>query len=160
RHPEREVFCDAFGRISYGELKDKVERCAEFFRRTGIQRGDVVTLQLPNRIAYAIVFFSLELIGAIANKVNPDFRARELEYILKFSGSRALVCPREFKNFDSVARARGLQQAVPQLAHIVVAGGAAEGALDLDRALRECPPIAPEHRVRMDPDEIFRMGFT
>jgi non-ribosomal peptide synthetase component E (peptide arylation enzyme) len=96
RHPDREVFADARGRITYGELKDRVERCAEFLRRIGIKRGDVVTIQLPNRIDFPIVFFSLELIGAIANKVNPDFRARELEYILKFSGSRASSA-REFK---------------------------------------------------------------
>jgi acyl-CoA synthetase (AMP-forming)/AMP-acid ligase II len=159
-HPDREVFSDAFGRITYGELKDKVERCAEFLRRNGIGRGDVVTLQLPNRIAFPIVFFALELIGAIANKVNPDFRARELEFILKFSGSRALVCPREFKNFDYVGMAKGLQQAAPALAHVIIAGGTADGTLDLDSGLRECPPIAAGHRVKMSPDEIFRMGFT
>jgi non-ribosomal peptide synthetase component E (peptide arylation enzyme) len=159
-HPDREVFADAKGRITYGELKDKIERCAEFLRRIGIKRGDVVTVQLPNRIDFPIVFFSLELIGAVANKVNPDFRARELEYILRFSNSRAFVCPREFKSFDYVAMAQSLKQAVPALAHIIVAGGAAEGAHDLDRGLRECPPIADEHRIHMDPDEIFRMAFT
>jgi non-ribosomal peptide synthetase component E (peptide arylation enzyme) len=159
-HPDREVFADAKGRISYGGLKDKVERCAEFLRRIGIRRGDVVTIQLPNRIDFPVVFFALELIGAIANKVNPDFRARELEYILKFSNSRAFVCPREFKNFDYVAMAKALQQTVPRVEHIIVAGGSAEGAHDLDQGLRDCPPIAAEHRVRMDPDEIFRMAFT
>src|ERR1700726_2166000 len=81
--PEREAFADGAGRISYGELKDKVERCAAFLRRIGIGRGDVVTIQLPNRIAFPIAFFALELIGAVANKVNPDFRTRELEYILR-----------------------------------------------------------------------------
>jgi non-ribosomal peptide synthetase component E (peptide arylation enzyme) len=160
QHPDREVFADAQGRISYGELKDKVERCAEFLRRIGIMRGDVVTIQLPNRIDFPIVFFALELIGAIANKVNPDFRARELEYILKFSNSRALVCPRDFKSFDYVGMAKALQQTVPGVQHIIVSGGGAEGAHDLDRGLRDCPPISAEHRVRMDPDEIFRMAFT
>ena len=75
-------------------------RCAELYRRIGIKRGDVVTVQLPNWIEFAVAFFALELIGAIANKVNPDFRARELDYILKFSGSRAYVFPREFRGFD------------------------------------------------------------
>ena len=159
-HPDREVFADAKTRITYGGLRDKVERCAEFFRRIGIRRGDTVTVQLPNRIEFPIVFFALELIGAIANKVNPDFRARELEYILKFSNSRAFVCPREFKGFDYVGMARALQNSVPGLAHIIAAGGAVDGAHDLDRGLVECEPIANEHRVRMDPDEIFRMAFT
>jgi non-ribosomal peptide synthetase component E (peptide arylation enzyme) len=62
-HPDREVFADAKGRITYGALKDKVERCAEVLRRIGIGKGDVVTVQLPNRIDFPIVFFALELIG-------------------------------------------------------------------------------------------------
>ena len=160
QHPDREVFADAKARITYGALKNQVERCAEFLRRIGIKRGDVVTIQLPNRIDFPIVFFALELIGAIANKVNPDFRARELEYILKFSGSRALVCPREFKSFDYVTMGKSLRQAVPGLEHVIVAGGGADGTHDLDQGLRDCPPISSEHRVRMDADEIFRMAFT
>ena len=113
RHPDREVFVDGQDRITYGALKDKVERCAAFLRRIGIKRGDVVTIQLPNRIAFPIVFFSLELIGAIANKVNPDFRVRELDYILRFSGSRAFICPASFKGFDYVGMARQLQRRNP-----------------------------------------------
>lgn len=160
RYPDREAFADANSRITYGELKDKVERCAEFFRKIGIKRGDVVTIQLPNRIDFPIVFFALELIGAVANKVNPDFRARELEYILKFSNSSAYVCPKEFRNFDYVAMAKSLRQAVPKLSHIIVAGGAVDGASDLDAGLRDCPPISVADRVTVDPDEIFRMAFT
>ena len=157
---DREVFADAKGRITYGALKERIERCAEFLRRTGIKRGDVVTIQLPNRIDFPVVFFALELIGAIANKVNPDFRARELEYILKFSGSSAYAFPREFKSHDYVTMAKSLQQAVPNLKHLIVAGGGAEGIHDLDAGLRECAPISAANRVKMDPDEIFRMAFT
>ncbi len=160
RYPDREALADAHSRITYGGLKDKVERCAEFLRRIGIRRGDVVTIQLPNRIDFPIVFFALELIGAVANKVNPDFRARELEYILKFSNSSAYVCPKDFRNFDYVAMAKSLQQALPKLSHIIVAGGAVDGADDLDAGLRNCPPISAADRVTMDPDEIFRMAFT
>ena len=128
------MFSDAKSRITYGALKDQVERCAEFLRRIGIKRGDVVTIQLPNRIDFPVVFFALELIGAVANKVNPDFRARDSGYILKFSDSRAFVFPREFKGFDYVSMAKSLQQSIPKLSHVIVAGGTAEGAHDLDRA--------------------------
>jgi non-ribosomal peptide synthetase component E (peptide arylation enzyme) len=159
-HPDREVFVDASRRVSYGQLKLEIEKCAEFFRSIGIRRGDVVTVQLPNRIAFPVVFFSLELIGAVANKVNPDFRLRELDYIVKFSGSRAYVCPREFRGFDYVAMARALRAAVPQITHVIVAGGGAEGFYDLDAGIAQSPPISSASRVRMNPDEIFRMAFT
>jgi len=159
-HPDREVFVDGQGRITYGELKDKVERCAAFLRSIGIARDDVVTIQLPNRIAFPIVFFSLELIGAIANKVNPDFRVRELDYILRFSNSRALVCPSSFKSFDYVGMARQLRESVPNLTYLVIAGEAVEGEWNLERGIVETAPLAATDRVRMSADEVCRMAFT
>ena len=154
------MFVDGQGRITYGELKDKVERCAAFLRSIGIARDDVVTIQLPNRIAFPIVFFSLELIGAIANKVNPDFRVRELDYILRFSNSRALVCPSSFKSFDYVGMARQLRESIPNLTHLVIAGEAVEGEWNLERGIAETVPLAATDRVRMSADEVFRMAFT
>jgi acyl-CoA synthetase (AMP-forming)/AMP-acid ligase II len=106
-------------------------------------------VQLPNRIQFAVVFFALELIGAVANKVNPDFRARELEYIINFSGSRAYVFPEAFKNFDYSAMARALKGKCPGLEHLF-----------LDSDIAESEPIRAADRVRMDPDEVFRMAFT
>ncbi len=159
-HPEREVFADAKERITYGELKSRIERCAEFLRQIGIARGDVVTVQLPNRIAFPVVFFALELIGAVANKVNPDFRIRELDYILRFSGSRAFICADTFKGHDYVAMARQLRDTVPGLTHIVVAGQNIESEWHLETGIAASLPIASEHRVVMSPDEIFRMAFT
>lgn len=159
-HPDREVFVDGQDRITYGTLKDKVERCAAFLRHIGINRGDVVTIQLPNRIAFPIAFFALELIGAVANKVNPDFRVRELDYILRFSGSRALICPASFRGFDYMAMARQLRQSIPGLTHVVVAGEAVEGEWNLERGIATTAPLAAEDRVRMNADEIFRMAFT
>jgi non-ribosomal peptide synthetase component E (peptide arylation enzyme) len=159
-HPDREVFVDATERVTFGELKEKVERCAAFLRRIGIERGDVVTIQLPNRIDMPVVFFALELIGAVANKVNPDFRLRELDYILRFSGSRAFVFPAAFKGHDYAAMARQLRDTIPGLTHLVVAGGAAEGAFSLSQGIAECAPLGENDRVRMSADEIFRMAFT
>jgi non-ribosomal peptide synthetase component E (peptide arylation enzyme) len=153
-HPEREALADGAGRINYGELKERIERCATFLRRIGIARGDVVTIQLPNRIAFPIAFFALELIGAVANKVNPDFRIRELEYILRFSGSRAFVCAREFKGFDYVAMAKELRARLPGLEHIVVAGGTADPApqiWSLEEGIASSLPLAAADQVRLSP---------
>ena len=149
--PEREVFCDARGRITYGALKQRIERCAEFLRRSGIGRGDVVTVQLPNRIDFPVVFFALELVGAVANKVNPDFRRRELEFILNFSGSKAYVYPTDFRGFDYAQMARELQGRCTGL-RLVLSDEAIRAGLEGSE------PI--EARARIDPSEIFRMAFT
>src|SRR5262249_8243924 len=131
-HPIREAIRDKKGVITYGELKDKIERCADFYRSLGIKRGDVVTIQLPNWTEFAVAFIALELIGAVANKVNPDFRARELDYMLKFSGSSAYVFPKEFKGFDYPAMAKTLAHSNPELHTLIAVGGSMEGMADFD----------------------------
>jgi len=159
-HPDRMAIKDQHGTITYGALKDRIERAAQFYRSIGIKRGGVVTIQLPNRVEFAVAFIALELLGAIANKVNPDFRARELDYMLKFSGSSAYVFPKEWKDFDYAGMARGLQQANPALKRLIVVGGAVNGMHDFDSGVAASPPIAAGDKVQMDPNEVCRMCFT
>jgi non-ribosomal peptide synthetase component E (peptide arylation enzyme) len=159
-HPDRVAIKDQYGAVSYSALRDRIERAAQFYRSIGIGRGDVVTIQLPNRVEFAVAFIALELLGAIANKVNPDFRARELDYMLKFSGSSAYVFPKQWKEFDYAGMARALQRENAALKQLIVVGGAVEGMHDFDSGVAAAAPIAAADRVNMDPDEVCRMCFT
>jgi non-ribosomal peptide synthetase component E (peptide arylation enzyme) len=159
-HPDRVAIKDQNGAITYGALKERIERAAQFYRLIGIKPGDVVTIQLPNRVQFAVAFIALELLGAIANKVNPDFRARELDYMLKFSGSSAYVFPKEWKDFDYAGMARGLQKENPELKRLIVVGGTVEGMHDFDAGVAAAAPIADADKVHMDPNEVCRMCFT
>jgi non-ribosomal peptide synthetase component E (peptide arylation enzyme) len=159
-HPNRIAIRDRSGATTYGALREKIERAAQFYRAIGIQRGDVVTIQLPNRVEFVIAFMALELLGAIANKVNPDFRARELDYMLKFSGSSAYVFPTEWKDFDYAGMARELRQGNPVLKRLIVVGGAVDGMYDFDAGVAAAAPIAEADKLRMDPNEVCRMCFT
>jgi non-ribosomal peptide synthetase component E (peptide arylation enzyme) len=160
KHPDRIAIKDQHGAIDYRELRDRIERAAQFYRSIGIRRGDVVTIQLPNRIEFAVAFIALELLGAIANKVNPDFRARELSYMLKFSGSSAYVFPKEWKDFDYAGMARGLQRENSGIKRLIVVGGAVDGMYDFDAGVAAARPIAATDKVHMDPNEVCRMCFT
>ena len=159
-HPHRVAIKDRSGATTYGQLKDRIERAAQFYHSIGIRKGDVVTIQLPNRVEFAVAFIALELLSAIANKVNPDFRARELDYMLKFSGSSAYVFPKEWKDFDYAGMARRLAQGNPDLKRLIVLGGAVQGMYDFDAGVAAAPPIATADRVHMDPNEVCRMCFT
>jgi acyl-CoA synthetase (AMP-forming)/AMP-acid ligase II len=159
--PDREALGDARRRITYGDLWREVKRFAEFLRRQGVQRGDVVTLQLPNRIEFPVVFYSLELIGAVANKISADFRAIEVEYILKFSRSKAYVCASQFKGFDYVAMIRELRPRLPELSLVVcVDDVASDDVVSFARVVHDAPEIADADRVRMSPLDVMRMCFT
>jgi len=62
--------------VTYGELAVRVDRTAAALQSLGLGPGDVVTIQLPNWVEFAYVFFACERIGAIANQIGPDFRSR------------------------------------------------------------------------------------
>ena len=159
--PDREALSDARRRITYGQLWSEVRRFAEFLRRQGVQRGDVVTLQLPNRIEFPVVFYSLELIGAVANKISADFRAMEVEYILRFSKSRAYVCAGQFKGFDYLAMIRELRPKLPDLTLVVCVDDVeADAVVSFGKVVHGTPEIAEADRVRMGPLDVMRMCFT
>jgi non-ribosomal peptide synthetase component E (peptide arylation enzyme) len=160
-HPDREAMVDGRRRITYGQLWAEVKRFAEFLRRQGVRRGDVVTLQLPNRIEFPVVFFSLELIGAVANKISADFRALEVEYILKFSESRVYVSASAFKGFEYLSMIRELRPRLPDLKLVISVDDVdAADVTSFAKVVHETPEISDTDRVRMSPLEVMRMCFT
>lgn len=158
-HPEREVLVDRRHRVTYGELKARVDRVAAKLGALGIGRGDVVTIQLPNCVEFAYVFFALERLGAVANQIGPDFRSREVEYINRFSESRVFVCPAAFKGFDYVGMIEELRPRLPALKTVCVLGGRGDGTVSLDDIVYGDDPVS----LRAEPlgaDDVMRMAFT
>jgi acyl-CoA synthetase (AMP-forming)/AMP-acid ligase II len=159
--PEREALTDGTRRVSYRELADGIDRMAARLRGLGIAAGDVVTIQLPNWIEFASVFFALERLGAVAVTVSVDFRSRELEYIMRFASSKMFVCCGQFRGFDHAAMAAELKPRLPSLAAIgIIRSAAPSGMVSLDDvvAARGAPGgFAP---VAMDADTVMRMAFT
>ena len=169
-HPDREAIVDHRQRVTYGELLERVDRTAAVLQNVGVGPGDVVTIQLPNWVEFAYVFFACERIGAIANQIGPDFRSREVEYIVRFSESRAFVCPATFKGFDYVEMVRSLRPKLTGLKAVLVlhAGDSAgisgvpldAGMFSLDDLIYGPTPPPPLKPYRMAPDAIMRMAFT
>lgn len=160
-HPDREALVDRRHRITYGELKAHVDRVAARFAELGVGPGDVVTIQLPNWVEFAYVFFALERLGAVANQIGPDFRSREVEYILRFSESRAFVCPATFKGFDYVRMIQELRPGLHDLKAVCVLGGGAGGGLvSLDGMIYGTDAAAPFRAAPLTANDVMRMAFT
>jgi non-ribosomal peptide synthetase component E (peptide arylation enzyme) len=161
-HPERVAIVDRSGRVTYGDLKARIDRVAAHLAALGVGVGDVVTIQLPNCAEFAYVFFAAERLGAVANQIGPDFRSREVEYIIRFSGSRAYVCPARFKGFDHVAMIDELRPRLPDLKLVLVLGGEDRaGAVALDGLVRGAAGAAPAAPASpLGANDVMRMAFT
>jgi non-ribosomal peptide synthetase component E (peptide arylation enzyme) len=163
-HPDRVAIVDRGRRVTYADLKTRVDRVSAGFAALGIGSGDVVTIQLPNWAEFAYVFFALERLGAVANQIGPDFRSREVDYILRFSESRAFVCPASFKGFDYVKMIGELRPGLPDLRAVCVlggpaAGGGTSGLVSLD-ALVENAAAVPPPSAGQGANDVMRMAFT
>lgn len=160
-HPDREALIDHRQRVTYGELYTRVDRAAAALQQCGIGPGDVVTIQLPNWVEFAYVFFACERLGAVANQIGPDFRSREVEYILRFSESRAFVCPGTFRGFEYVPMIQALRPHLPDLQTVGVFGSpGAPDTVSLDEMVagqRPLPPLVPQP---LGANDVMRMAFT
>jgi non-ribosomal peptide synthetase component E (peptide arylation enzyme) len=160
-HPDRIAVIDHRTRLTYGELRHGVDDVAAGLADLGVGPGDVVTIQLPNWVEFAYVFFACERVGAVANQIGPDYRSREVEYILRFSESRAYVCPASFRGFDYVAMIEELRTRLPDLRSVCVLGAdATAGTVRLDDLIegkRRAPGFRP---FQMGANDVMRMAFT
>ena len=149
-------------RFSYGELGDLISRAAASLKRLGVDRGDIISVQLPNWWEFAVITLAAFRVGAIVNPLMPIFRERELNYMLEFAQSKILVVPKLFRGFDHEAMGRTLQASLPKLKHVIAVDGGGASSFDallLSDAERLPPPPAGEIGA-LPADEMAVLMFT
>jgi long-chain acyl-CoA synthetase len=82
--------------MTYGELKDKVDRLATALYELGVRKGDRVAVQLPNSPHTVIAFFAALKIGAIVVNTNPIYTPREVQHQLADSGAETMILLNSF----------------------------------------------------------------
>jgi long-chain acyl-CoA synthetase len=103
RHPDITAYRFFGARVSYGKFADEVRLCARALTAAGIARGDRVALCLPNCPQAVVLFYAINLIGAVANMVHPLCAQEELASYLKSSGSvAAFTLDRFYPKFEAV----------------------------------------------------------
>lgn len=93
KHENKETVAIRFENkeISYKILLANIRKTVSFFRRLGVQEGDVVTLALPNVPAGVYALYALNAMGAVMNIIHPLSPAEEIIRTAKETGSTAIV---------------------------------------------------------------------
>ena len=79
-------------RLSWREVNGRANRLANELQRLGIERGDRVAIYARNSHQWVEALFGLSKIGAIAVTVNYRLTAAEVEFLIRDSGARAIIC--------------------------------------------------------------------
>src|SRR5260221_665667 len=92
--PSNEAVVEVGGeRLTYRSFWDRAARTAGGLRALGIQPGDRVAIRLGNGADWCVVFFAIQMAGAVAVPVNTRFAEAEVEYVVKDSGSKYVFLP-------------------------------------------------------------------
>jgi long-chain acyl-CoA synthetase len=92
RNPDGDAIRYFGGRITAGELDELSDAFAVALLDLGLEPGDRVALYLQNVPQFVIGLVATWKAGGIAVPVNPMNRARELDAVLRDSGTKVLVC--------------------------------------------------------------------
>jgi fatty-acyl-CoA synthase len=91
RFPDREALIFAGERLTYRELRRRVDVCAKGLMKIGVRRGDHVALWMTNCPEWIYTQFAVYKLGAALLPVYTRFKQSEVEYSLKQSDSSTLV---------------------------------------------------------------------
>ncbi|MDQ0270398.1 class I adenylate-forming enzyme family protein [Cytobacillus purgationiresistens] len=86
--------------ISYASMLERSNQVAHWLINKGIKKGDTVAVMSKNSPHFYDLWFGCAAIGAIILPINTASTARELEYFLSHSDSKAILYDEDFKSND------------------------------------------------------------
>ena len=117
--PNKEAVVDDRERLTYGELRDKVNKLAVGLISLGIKKGDAVLLQLPNWAEYVYSYFALQKIGAIPVVLISGYKQLEVGHLGKLTEAKAWIVPAVYRRLDYTSFIGDVLAINPQLKHII-----------------------------------------
>lgn len=140
-------------RITYEKLAQAVDAVAASLGELGIQKDDVIVVQLPNIWELAMLYLAVCQVGGVISPLPVQWRAKEFEYVANITKAKAFITVREFKGFKHMQMGKDLQSRLVHLKHII--------------SLEEVREMAkgqgsPEKlkKIKIDANEVFTICWT
>ena len=111
------VAYDFMGRsTTYSKFRENVHACAKALRAAGVKPDDRVTICMPNCPQAVVMFYAVNLMGAVSNMVHPLSSENEIKFYLNVSKSVcALTLDQFYPKFEEI------RKGVPTLRTLVIA---------------------------------------
>ncbi len=101
--PDRVAVVDRTGPHTRAELCGDAEAVASWLTERGVGPGRVVSIQLPNCYELVVAAVAVQSVGAVANPLLPNYRAKELENVFTTARPHVVFTPAEYRGCDHQA---------------------------------------------------------
>ena len=78
--------------VTYKDLIKKINRVAAALKALGAEKGERITICMPNTPEAIYMFYAINEIGAVANMIHPLSSEKEIEDYLNQARSRIMLC--------------------------------------------------------------------
>ncbi len=120
-------------RLTFSEIAERVEKLAATLLAHGIEKDDMVVVQLPNIVELPMLYIALARLGAIVSPVPVQYGVHELTKIQQELQPKAYISVTHLKGEEFVAVNR---EAFPQGCKVFVFGeDAPAGTINLDKEI-------------------------
>jgi len=137
--PGKTAIITETGALSYAEWHDRVLRLAGALRSLGIEKGDVVAVQLPNSPEFLIAFLAISALGAVTQTMHMPYRDAELRFLLGHSGAKCFLGLAGGRDYSPAKEAVALRDELDTLAHVISVGGKVDGVGSFEDLLQHEP---------------------
>jgi long-chain acyl-CoA synthetase len=152
RYPDHPAIIFEQESVTYRELWLRARRYAAALRQRGVGPGDRVALLLPNGLEFPPAYFGALALGAVVVPVHALLKAREIEYVLRDSNARVLVCA------GALLVEGGAAAQAAEVPLLTVRADESTDAPRLDVLARQVEPI--DRQVLREPDDIAVILYT
>ena len=144
--------------FSFGEMKEQSDRCAAFFLKQGIKKGDRVVLILKRHYQFWFSILALHKIGAVAIPATNQLQVKDLVYRYRAADVSAIVCTGEgeISQFADLARIEYGRDLVQ-----IMVNGNREGWLSFDQGIAAAPVfVRPTGEAAPTNHDMMLLYFT
>lgn len=125
-HPGRTALVTGEGRLTHGELDERVEAFgAGLLARTSLRTGDRVMFQLGNELETVVAYYGCIRAGIVPVCTLPQHGEREIGQLAEHTGARGHIVQADFRNRDLTELGHRLQREIDVLDTLIVTRGAA-----------------------------------
>lgn len=149
-------------RLTFSEVADHAEKLAATLLAQGIEKDDIVVVQLPNIVELPLLFIALARLGAIVSPVPVQYGVHELSKIQEVLQPKAYISVTHLKGEAFVAVNK---QAFPPACKVFVFGDdAPAGTINLDKEMLGQATLEPLARylesLSVSANDIFTICWT
>src|SRR5919112_114140 len=107
-------------RLTWAQLRDRVDALAGGLAQLGVRRGDSVALMLTNRPEFSVCDLAVMMCGGAAFSIYQTYTPDQIAYVVGDAGARVVICEQAF--LPQVLAAR---EQLPAVEHVIVIDGGA-----------------------------------